>query len=253
MARIRRRKKVKQMSKYTTEVRYICEMKSGFPVDTMDTHTPDEIIAASRSKIFDFSYPIYEAAHKPVLETKILKHYYTREIGAETVGLWKLWLNDTLNLIMPKYNRLYEAEALNYQKLLNNIDVTFESDRDTTGTEETQNLRTDNLADAESRSRETKDRFSDTPQGTIMNVDNDSYLTDYRRMTETESGQASHTGTQRNNGSADRSGTEDYLSHETGYRGSKTYYELLADYNDKILNIDMMIVNDLADCFFKLW
>ena len=112
--RIRGRKKVKQMSKYTTEVRYICEMHSGFPVDEMQDHTPDEIISASRSKIFDFSYPIYESGHKPELETKILKHYYTREIGAETVGLWKLWLNDTLNLIMPKYNKLYKVKKIIY-------------------------------------------------------------------------------------------------------------------------------------------
>jgi hypothetical protein len=52
----------------------------------------NEIIDAARTSIFSFSYPIYDSQHKPELERKILKHYYTREIGAETVGLWKLWL-----------------------------------------------------------------------------------------------------------------------------------------------------------------
>lgn len=241
------------MSKYTTEVRYICEMKSGFTVDEMADYTPDEIIAAAREHIFDFTYPIYADTHKAELETKILKHYYTREIGAETVGLWKLWLNEKLNLIMPKYNLLYEAEAETLEKALYNIDVTKEINREDDFT------RTDNLRDSSDTTRTdnltatTKDRYSDTPQGTITNVDNDSYLTDYRNVTDT------NTGTQRNAGTVDHTGTQrnagsqDTTETETGYRGAKLYFEVMSDYADKILNIDMMIVNDLSDLFIKLW
>ena len=277
------------MSKYTTEVRYICEMRSGFPVDTMGTHTPDEIITAARSKIFDFAYPIYEAEHKPELETKILKHYYTREIGAETVSLWKLWLNERLNLIMPKYNKLYQAESLTYEKALYNIDVDthslreddFEKSDDHTRTDNLQDAsdmtRTDNLKDAsdmtrtDNLTRNSEDRYSDTPQGTVTNVDNNTYLTDYRHITDTDTGTqrnvgtvdhtgtqrnagtVDHTGTQRNTGTENNSGTQELDSQEKGYRGSKTYMELLAEYSDRVLNIDMMIVNELNDLFMKLW
>ena len=86
-ARIRNRKKVAQMSKYTTEVRFICESKSGYDMSQMSQYTPDQIIAAARTQIFNFNYPIYDATHKPALETKILKHYYTREIAAETYAV----------------------------------------------------------------------------------------------------------------------------------------------------------------------
>ena len=265
------------MSKYTTEVRYICEVNSGFPTDEMYLHTPDEIIAAARSKIFNFSYPIYETGHKPELETKILKHYYTREIGAETVGLWKLWLNDTLNLIMPKYNKLYEMEALTLNKVLQNIDVETVTERadDFTRTDNLtdsrDHTRTDNLTDAsdmtrtDNLARATEDKYSDTPQGTVTNVDNDTYLTDYRSISEADTGtqrnagSVQHTGTQRDAGTDQHTGTQrnagtsDTTVTEQGYRGSRTYLELMAEYQDRILNIDMMIVRDLGDLFMKLW
>ena len=253
------------MSKYTTEVRFICESKSGFTEEELKTKTVDQVIEAARAHIFDFSYPIYEAEHKPVLEKKILKHYYTREIGAETAGLWKLWLNDTLNLVMPKYNKLYELEALTLNKDLQNIDVETVTEREDDFTR-TDNLtdsrdhtRTDNLSQSTYGSATTADKYSDTPQGTVSNVNNDTYLTDYRNIansnseavtntgTQRDAGTDLHTGTQRNAGSSDTTVTEQ------GYRGSRTYLEIMADYQDKILNIDMMIVRDLADCFLKLW
>ena len=50
-------------------------------------------------------------------------HYYTREIGFETVGLWKLKLQTKLNEIMPYYNKLYETELLKYNPLYD-VDMT---------------------------------------------------------------------------------------------------------------------------------
>ena len=290
-----------RMSKYTTEVRYICESKSGFTPEEIRDKTIDQIIDAARPRIFNFSYPIYESEHKPALEKKILMHYYTREIAAETVGLWQLWLNDTLNLIMPKYNKLYELESMTLANDLSNIDVTRTIEReddftrtdnlqeasDTTRTdnlqEATDHTRTDNLQEASDTTRTdnlqnvTRDKFSDTPQGTIANVENDTYLTEYRNITESntgtqrdagtvnhtgtqrEAGTVNHTGTQRDAGTVNHTGTQrnagtqDVTETERGYRGSKTYMELLAESQDRILNIDRMIVLELADCFMKLW
>lgn len=261
----RNRKKVNQMSKYTTEVRFICESKSGFDMSQMSQYTPDQIIAAARTNIFNFTYPIYDVTHKPALETKILKHYYTREIAAETYALWQLWLNDTLNLIMPKYNKLYEMEALSLHKDLQNIDVETVTEREDDFTR-TDNLtdsrdhtRTDNLSQGTTGSATTADKYSDTPQGTVSNVDNNTYLTDYRNIAQSNSETVTNTGTQRDAGTDLHTGTQrnagssDTTVTEQGYRGSRTYMELLADYQDKILNIDMMIVRDLADCFLKIW
>ena len=109
------------MSKYTTEVRYICE-----------THgvgkNVDEIISSSAPKIFDFNFPIFDESYRSVLCCKILKHYYTREIAHETVGLWKLRLNTVLNEVMPYYNQLYKSELLQFNPLYD-VDYKREGNR----------------------------------------------------------------------------------------------------------------------------
>ena len=84
------------MSKYTTEVRYVCEVESGL-VESQGFNSINTILDNSRTKIFNFPYPIFDEAYRPVLEKKILKHYYTREICAETVGLWKHYLDMRMN------------------------------------------------------------------------------------------------------------------------------------------------------------
>ena len=81
------------MSNYTTQVRWICESKSGFTPEQLMNKTPDEIIDAARPSVFNFNYPIYDQAYKPVLESLILNHFYVREIGQETVGLHHIKIN----------------------------------------------------------------------------------------------------------------------------------------------------------------
>lgn len=115
------------MSKYTTEVRYICETAAGLQ-KSAGLSSLDEILEAGRLSIFDFNYPIFDSNYKAVLETKILRHFYTREIGSETVGLWKLRLNARMNEIMPFYNKMYESELLAFNPFYD-VDYTRTGDR----------------------------------------------------------------------------------------------------------------------------
>ena len=255
------------MSKYTTEVRFICETKSGFTEEELKVKSVDEIIDASKGYIFNFDFPIYDESHRGVLENKILKHYYTREISAETVGLWQLWLNSRLNDIMPKYNNLYRLEHLTLNKELKNIDVETVSNKEEDYTR-TDNLheasdytRTDNLSHVNTHNDLDKRKYSDTPQGsvTFANVDNEWWLTDYTENQNNGGYTDLNTGTQRNAGSKDNTGTQrnagvtDDVVNEVGYRGGKTYAELMSEYSKKIINIDLMIIKELKDLFFNLW
>ena len=104
------------MSKYTTEVRFICEVNSGLN-ESVGYSKIEDVITGAMPKIFDFDFPIFDESYRSVLERKILKHFYTREICEETVGLWKLRLNTRLNEIMPYYNKLYKSELLNFNPL----------------------------------------------------------------------------------------------------------------------------------------
>lgn len=96
------------MAKYTTQIRTICENYASKD-PSVDLSSYSQVIQAAIPHVFDFSFPIFNEEYRNVLESKILKHFYTWEIGEETVGLWKLRLDTKLNEIMPYYNKLYLA------------------------------------------------------------------------------------------------------------------------------------------------
>ena len=106
------------MSKYTTEVRFICEEAAGLD-DSVDYNDVNRVVEIAYPKIFDSSLVFYDEETKTRLLPKILLHYYQREIGFETVGLWKLKLNQKLREILPYYNQLYASEKLEYDPLKN--------------------------------------------------------------------------------------------------------------------------------------
>ena len=106
------------MSKYTTEVRYICENYASLN-QSKGYNDIETILDNSWDKVFDFPFPMFSEEYREDLCKKILRHYYTREICEETVGLWKLRLNSRMNEIMPYYNKLYNSELISIQPLIN--------------------------------------------------------------------------------------------------------------------------------------
>lgn len=214
------------MSKYTTELRFICEAKAGL-TESVGYDDIASTIAAARESIFDFTYPIFDNEYKSVLETKILKHFYTREIAEETYGLWKLRLDSKMNEIMPYYNKLYESELIEFDPM-SDTDVTTDSNRSNIGSENVNNSNTLTISgtvkddktgqDVESMSGDVTDNinkdttdsgnqinnthttdsnvvkndhwdyYSDTPQGTVGNLANLSYLTNARHITDDGTG-----------------------------------------------------------------
>ena len=300
------------MSKYTTELRFICEHDAGL-YESKGYNNVNEILEACHSNVFNFDYPIFDENYRAVLECKILKHYYTREICAETVGLWKLFLDARMNEIMPYYNKLYESELIEYNPLYD-TDYTREMDRDgsedstlhKTGTDThtgtitdagtRTNTRTNNLTatsrdtgtDAKSStSREKNDHwdyYSDTPQGTVQNLDDLRYLTNARHITDDGNGsQASEnitygkTNTLTNTGTVGDSGTvgntrtlnhtdgsnasttkevattDDYIEHVSGKMPGQSMAKMIIEFRNTLLNIDKMIIDELSDLFMGLW
>lgn len=119
------------MAKYTTMVRSIVEQVT---INSRDLPITKRVEMACPA-IFDFDFPIWLEAYKPVLEKKILMHYFNKEIGFETVGLWKFYLEERLNLIMPYYNNLYQTTVRDYD-YLSNVNMTETSDRVNNETED---------------------------------------------------------------------------------------------------------------------
>lgn len=230
------------MSKYTTELRYICENYAGF-TQSQDYPKLAEVLQKSRPKIFDFDYPIFDPEYKSILETKILKHFYMREIGFETVAQFKTFLDMKMNEIMPLYNQYYKSELIKFDPMTDfdyhvegnkkgtgNRDTTFGSTRsrelitgdtrelitagtrdlDTTGSRNTDTTgkrdvtnQNKSVTDADGTTKLTNtedgtqqstsntnttgtkwDYYHDTPQGSIATLNDQTYLTNARKLTE---------------------------------------------------------------------
>lgn len=250
------------MSKYTTEVRFICETASGLG-ESKGYADVDTIITNAIPKIFTFTFPIFDENYRTVLEKKILKHFYTREICEETVGLWKLRLDAKLNEIMPYYNKLYKSELLEFNPLYTaNLTRTkktdYDSNRNTSNNGTVNSTSNSNGSGSGTNSNVGLDLYSDTPQGSLTNVENETYLTNVRKTTDT--GNSSSTTSNSTTGNVTNSdtgtdalnSTEDYLETVIGFEGSSAS-DLLIKYRDTFLNIDMMVIGDLETLFFQLW
>lgn len=211
------------MSMYTTELRYICESYAGL-TESAGYNNIENVIKKALPKIFDFDFPIFDENYRAVIETKIIKHYYTREISEETVGLWKLRLNTKMNEIIPYYNQLYKAWSVDFNPLYD-TDITTEHTLDNESTQTT--------------TVKSTDRFSDTPQGSLQNIENNTYLSNATIVDSNASGTSNS--------------TDEYLEKITGKRGSISYPKMLDEYRESLINIDSMIIVDLKDLFFKLW
>lgn len=242
------------MSKYTTELRFICESKAGLS-NSVGFNQIDDVISNSWNKIFD-NFPIFDESYRSVLCSKILKHYYTREISAETVGLWQLWLNTRMGEIMPYYNKLYESALLEFDPFK---DVNYSRNHGGTFTGDTRrNGRSDVSVDNSVTSNGTsnsKNLFSDTPQGAITNIENESYLTNATLIKDTDTNTTNTDGnsTTQNTETTGITNTDNWIETIVGKQSTVSYSKLLQEFRDTFLNIDVMIINDLSDLFMNIW
>lgn len=255
------------MSKYTTEVRFICESKAGLSEST-GCDNVDDIISKSWDKIFTSKAVFFDESYRAILCQKILKHYYLREIGSETVGIWKLWMNTRLEEIMPFYNQLYKSALIEFNPLYD-VDLKrthnrkIDSSKQDTGTSQSVSSGEINASGTSSGSSNNtkKDLYSDTPQGAITGLENENYLTNARKVTDTgsTSNENSSTGTNKTTVNDDTSNTgtanslEDYVENVIGKQGSESYSSMLLKFRETFLNIDMQVIEEFSDLFMGMW
>lgn len=239
------------MAKYTTEVRSICEVNAGL-TEGAGYVDVNSVLTIAAPKIFNFDYPIFDENYRLPLEKKILKHYYTREIGLETVGLWKLKLDAKMNEIMPYYNQLYKSTLIKYDPL-HDTDLTREhegegnavSHNDTRGSSTTRNSGISSSNDMVA--------FSDTPQGGLNGVESNKYLTSATKTDRnlTNTGETTNSSNSAGNSAVDS--TDKYIEHIYGATGGFSFSKRILDFRKTFLNIDKMVIDDLKDLFFLLW
>lgn len=189
---------------------------------------------------FDFqltSYPIFDENYRQTLNHNILYHYYENEIGFETAPLFRLYLNQRLNEIMPKYNELYKAQKkiIDENLLLNNVNLT----------EQLQGTTTSQTSSNSTSNNNGESLFQDTPQGELSHtdIDNQKYATNitFNKNNINDISKASG------------NGTNEYIKTIIGNNGGKFNIDLLNDLKNNLMNIDLMIINELYDLFMGIF
>ena len=315
------------MATYTVELRTICENLAG-KTEHVEYPQIDEVIAQVVDKIIP-AYPAPNIADgeskQKAFNKKFLKHFWVREIGCETYGLWRLRLDQKLNEIMPYYNQLYEEAALLAGNPFDNVHLVTErsikedgvtnragntetskqgkggretgSTSDTTTTTDgsvntTSSGKSDGTSTNSSDTNRTDtDRYSDTPQGGMENfgerLEDNEWITNARIVdskqtskdtgttTANTSGTVNETsesnGTNKNkfneteNTANEESGSENYTSDTnrknkidyeqilSGRDGRFTYGKQIAEYRQTLINIDKMVLDELATLFMLVY
>ena len=85
--------------------------------------------------------------------------------------------------------------------------------------------------------------FSDTPQGGLDGVESEKYLSNARKIINSD--------TVTNNYKATT--TDDYINNVKGKSGSVSYSTMLKEFRETFMNIDMQIIEELSPLFFGLW
>lgn len=206
-------------------------------------------LVESGVKIWDFDYPVPRSVieyngktckvdfDKATFEQKIIDHYYFRQIGQETVGRWLHYFRTRIREIMPYYVQLYEFDAKfrNIEDPLEsyNLVETFQQNVKNTGTR----------SGTSSTNNNRTVKFSDTPQGSIENLDN--YMTTAEQENNGGSGTASET-------SSDNGDTSHTLTRK-GNIGVQPLGGEVENIRSAFINIDQKIIDELKDLFLLVY
>lgn len=203
------------MSKYTTELRYIIE--SGYELKALN------------------DYPIFDENYRQVLNKYILNHFWMREIGAETVGEFDLFLGNTLNEIMPYYNGLFKM-AMSEIDPLTNYKYKEVMDR-----EDTNNSNSSNTNNANSKIVDS------TPADGLVNmnaIEQNLYASSAQL-----SANDNH-----NVGNVSSKSETDYVKTISGYTGVSVG-KLYDEYRRYVVSVVRLLMNDkdLNQCFMGVY
>ena len=199
-------------------------------------------IVESGVRLWDFEYPsYYSGAEKQAFEQKVLDHFWLRQIGQETVGRFLHVFRTRVREIMPYYIDMYRTVEIMHglENPFDNVDIVETFEQDTT---QESNSSTEGSANSDASNER---RFSNTPQGSISNLD--SYMTEASRD-EASSGSSANSST-----SGTGSGHTSHRMTKKGNQGVNTDAHDMIEFRQSIIDVDMMIIKDLNSLFLGVY
>ena len=240
------------MATYTIELRKVCEIFGRNEVENWfksynlsDFLTPEQIAQIEK----------YNVWSKEKLATKIVDHYYMREIGFETPALFKHYAITTMQEIMEEYLLKIYTKFLEYDPL-SSVDYTEEYTRtiDVESSSEGANEGSSNSSSSNNGSG--LNVTSNTPQGQIQKsqVLQGKYASQVN-ASETESNINDETTTSSSSQNSGSSNTLEKYTHtmkgDNGVIVTNQY--LIREFRELAINFDLEIINRLNDLFMGIY
>lgn len=233
------------MSKYTTELRFICEALAG--VSDSGVEDVDKIALDMHKKLFTF--PIKNnVATSPWFQQRFIMRYWTREICCYSFGEWKLYLRQALDKDAEKWNALLDTLKEKYS-IFENVDITKTGNTQKTVDSSSTNESTQTAASKSTGTSENK--YSDTPSGELSEVRNNKYLTSFTAINDTNTGDTN--ATSRGNNDYKEDNKVDYTEQTKGKANGKTNTEVMVEYRNSLFDIEEQLISSLEHLFFGLW
>lgn len=255
------------MSSYTTELRNICQ----YLVGNKEDERAEVVIAAAAPLIFDFSYPFYDESKRTEFQENFVRHFYMREIGQETYGLWKHQLIDWMKMEMPYYNQLFKSAQIEFNPI---EDVNYTRDTTERGTSKASSVQSDNggttgSGTTKNTSNGTNNgtnssvtKYNDTPQDNVDSIAA-GYLTAAQQVSGTTANTTSETvngestsKTNYNNSSTssgEGSTTGNKIETIKGKYGTKSYAELIEEQRRIIIDVEKQVFEAMNVLFMGIY
>ena len=232
------------MAKYTIKLRKVCdyygrdEVENWFKSYNIEYFlTPSQIQQITNANVWN----------KDRLATKIVDHYFMREIGFETPALFKHYALVTMNELMERYLPKIYSLFFEYDPL-SNVDYTETFTREVKGTNKNSGTSNSNS----NSNSETLNINNNTPQQRIykQNLDSGAYASSVSQSDNTSTIE-DETNT---NSSGEQTQKESYTRHMEGDNGAIiTNQRLVKEYREIITAVDADIIKDLNILFMGLY
>ena len=201
--------------------------------DNEDYVYTKDLAKETRTKVFDFDYPLSNKVNKEEFECMILNHFLMRRIGFETYTAWYNYFRNKIREIMPIYNKLFDT--------LDNWDL-FNDGEEITRQTSTTGSDSSNSSSSVGVNTTSDVRSSDTPQNEIEDVRDGKYVSDYTY----------DQGTSQTTGTSTASSNNSQNVIESVKRTPLDKVTLYKEYLNNVKSIYEEIYKDLECLFYQL-
>ena len=198
-----------------------------------------DVIDAADGNIGLDNYPIFDSKYRATLNQKIINRYTNREIAHESIDMFQLAMRRAMNENMPYFNKLYESELVKFDPLVTVEMVTDGESESTAANESTGTSASESKGDAYSRSVN-----SEFPQQQLSGSKD--YATNANDTTSENTAEVDAEESSTSNQNVEAKNT----SRTKGYQGVPS--DLIMAYRASLLNIDVQVIDSLADCFMMV-